>query len=148
VNLLLDTHVWLWSIASPERIHPDVRELIEDEANPVFLSAASGWEIAIKFHIGKLELPEHPRDLIEPRLVRDRIHALPVEHRHAVEVAGLPDHHRDPFDRLLVVQARIENLALVTADPKLEPYEADMVWADRPLPGKDGSPSRSRGRLR
>lgn len=133
MKLLLDTHVWLWSIAAPARIHEDVRRLIEDEANAVYLSAASGWEIAIKFHIGKLRLPEHPRDLIEKRLIRDRIQPLPVEHRHVVEVAGLPDHHRDPFDRLLVVQARIERLRFVTADPRIEPYDVDLIRADRAL---------------
>ena len=131
MRLLLDTHVWLWSIAAPDRIHEDVRRLIEDESNPVYLSAASAWEIAIKFHIGKLDLPEHPRDLIETRLVRDRIQPLPIEHRHVVEVAGLPDHHNDPFDRLLVVQARVEKLALVTVDPRLEPYDVELIRADR-----------------
>ena len=136
MRLLLDTHVWLWVIASPARIHADVRRLLEDEANPVFLSAASSWEIAIKFHVGKLALPAHPREWIEPRLVRDRIHSLPVEHRHTVEVAGLPDHHRDPFDRLLVVQAGLEKMAFVTVDPRIEPYDVEVVWADRPLAGR------------
>jgi PIN domain nuclease of toxin-antitoxin system len=82
---------------------------------------------------GKLRLPMLPRELIGPRLIRDRIQPLPVEHRHAAEVAGLQDHHRDPFERLLVVQARLENLCLVTADRRTEPCDVEIVWADRAL---------------
>lgn len=134
MRLLLDTHVWLWAIVEPGRLHPDVRRALEDEHRPVFLSAASSWEIAIKHRLGKLPLPLPPREFVESRLVRDRIRPLPVEHRHALEVAELPDHHRDPFDRLLVAQARLENLLLVTVDPALEPYDVSLLRADRALP--------------
>jgi PIN domain nuclease of toxin-antitoxin system len=127
--LLLDTQVWLWTLSSPERLRADVRERIAAAEDPVFLSAASSWEIAIKYHLGKLQLPEHPREFIPARLVRDRISPLPIEHAHAVEVAGLPDHHTDPFDRMLVAQCRYEGMALVTADRLLRAYEVDLIWA-------------------
>jgi len=127
--LLLDTHVWLWSIAEPSRLNADLRERLASAIEPVFLSAASSWEIAIKFHIGKLPLPEHPREFIASRLVRDGILMLPIEHAHAVEVAGRPHHHTDPCDRMLVAQSRAKGLALVTGDSKLKPYDVDLVWA-------------------
>lgn len=127
--LLLDTHVWLWMMASPERLNAELRERLGSGVEPLVLSAASSWEIAIKYHLGKLSLPEHPREYVHSRLVRDRIGTLPIEHAHAVEVAGLPDHHSDPFDRLLVAQCRYEGLSLVTADPKLRPYDVDIIWA-------------------
>lgn len=130
MRLLLDTHIWLWTILSPERIRKPVRDRLESGDEALFLSAASAWELAIKYHIGKLALPAHPRDFIAPRLVRDRIASLPVDHAHAVEVAGLPDHHADPFDRLLIAQCKVEGLALVTADRKLAAYDFEVVWAD------------------
>ncbi|GMV43926.1 MAG: hypothetical protein AMXMBFR64_56420 [Myxococcales bacterium] len=129
MRLLLDTHVWLWMLSDPGRIQLDARRLLADDATVLFLSAASAWEIAIKYHLGKLSLPEPPRDFIPRRLVRDRVTPLPVEHHHAVEVAGLPSHHLDPFDRLLVAQALVEDLTLVTTDDKLTPYGARLLRA-------------------
>jgi PIN domain nuclease of toxin-antitoxin system len=126
VRLLLDTHVWLWTLVSPQRIPADTRALLAAPENGLFLSAASSWEIAIKYRLGKLPLPEPPARFIPPRLVRDRIEPLSVEHHHAQAVADLPMHHGDPFDRLLIAQARIEGLVLVTADPKLATYDVEL----------------------
>jgi len=119
---LLDTHVWLWSLVAPQRIPAETRSLLTDPKTELYLSAASSWEIAIKYRLGKLPLPEPPALFIPPRLVRDGILSLAVEHLHAQAVADLPDYHKDPFDRLLLAQAAIENMTLITADVKLKPY--------------------------
>ncbi len=124
---LLDTHVWLWLMTEPERIPADVVGQLHDPRIRVFLSAASTWEIAIKYRLGKLPLPEPPLVFVSRRLSRDRILPLPVEVQHSLLVADLPDHHRDPFDRLLVAQAREESLRLLSADRKLEPYDVELV---------------------
>ena len=91
------------------------------------LSVASSWEIAIKYRLGKLSLPEPAAVFIQPRLTRDGIDSLPIENRHACRVAQLPDHHRDPFDRLLVAVAQLESLTLATTDPALEPYDVPLL---------------------
>lgn len=126
MRFLLDTHVWLWTLLSPQRISADTRALITEPSTGLLLSAASSWEIAIKYRLGKLSLPEPPARFIPPRLVRDGVEPLSVQHHHAQAVADLPEHHRDPFDRLLVAQARIERLTLVTADPKLAAYDVEL----------------------
>ena len=127
MRILLDTHVWLWMLVSPERIGEEARRQIAARENELALSAASSWEMAIKYRLGKLPLPAPPREFILPRLVRDGVIPLPIEHRHAVEVARLPDHHRDPFDRLLVAQARLEKLTVFTADRQLSAYDVPCV---------------------
>lgn len=131
MRLLLDTHVWLWTLVSPERLTSDASSLISDSGTQVFLSAASSWEISIKYRLGRLELPEPPETLIPLRLLRDGLTSLPVDHHHACRVASLPLHHRDPFDRLLIAQAQIENLTLATADPAFQKYDLSLVLAAR-----------------
>jgi PIN domain nuclease of toxin-antitoxin system len=130
--VVLDTHVWLWLVSEPERLAVRVRERLARSDSSLFLSAASSWEIAIKNHHGKLALPRHPREFIAPRLLRDGIQSLPISHAHAAEVAGLPDHHTDPFDRLLVAQCRVEGLALATVDRKLAANDVPLLRADVP----------------
>ena len=131
MRLLLDTHVWLWTLVSPERLSREASELISDAGTQVFLSAASSWEISIKYRLGRLELPEPPETLIPLRLLRDGLTSLPVDHHHTCRVASLPLHHRDPFDRLLIAQAQIENLRLATADPSFQEYELSLIPAGR-----------------
>jgi PIN domain nuclease of toxin-antitoxin system len=122
LRLLLDTHVWLWAIAEPHRLSASARNALLDETNELHLSAASAWEIAIKWRLGRLTLPEPPESFVPGRLVRDGIRSLPVEQHHALGVASLPAHHADPFDRLLVAQALAEGLTVVTADPAFDAY--------------------------
>lgn len=128
MNILLDTHVWLWMLSAPDRIRPGARTYLEDADNVLHLSAASSWEVAIKYRLGKLSLPEPPLTFVPARLLRDGVAALAVEHHHALSVADLPDHHRDPFDRLLIAQARIEGMTLFTADRQLGAYDVDAVF--------------------
>ncbi len=123
MRLLLDTYCWLWMSASPQRFRPEVLELLLDPDTELLLSAASSWEIAVKWALGRLPLPEPPAEYVPRRMEQQGVVGLPVHHRHALHVATLPPHHRDPFDRLLVAQARLEGLVLLTADPLLAAYD-------------------------
>jgi PIN domain nuclease of toxin-antitoxin system len=129
MKILLDTHCWLWWITTPEKLAPEAQRFIGDGQNEIFLSAASSWEIAIKYALGKLPLPENPETFIPPRLARDTIKSLPIHHTHALHVVSLPLHHRDPFDRLLISQAQMECLLLMTVDKQFKSYDVDLIWA-------------------
>jgi len=129
MRFLVDTQCWLWLQASPERLLPEVVSLLEDPANDLLLSAASSWEVAIKYALGKLPLPEPPARYVPARMAASGTRGLAVEHAHALRVAELPTHHRDPFDRLLIAQAQIEKLVLVTVDRQFERYEVRIRLA-------------------
>jgi PIN domain nuclease of toxin-antitoxin system len=129
LRLLLDTHCWLWMVGEPQRLSESSRQLLRDPESDLFFSAASAWEIAIKFAIGRLRLPQPPAVLVEQWMEEDRLNALPILHAHALRAGELPLHHRDPFDRLLIAQAEIEKLTLLTADRELTRYGVDIHWA-------------------
>lgn len=123
-RLLLDTHIFLWWRGQPSRLTEKVRSSIAT-ADIVFVSAASAWEAAIKASMGRLELP----DTIEAGVLASGFEKLLITFSHAEQAAGLPSHHRDPFDRMLVAQARAEDLTLVTHDQLLEAYDVKILWA-------------------
>ena len=125
--LLLDTHVFLWMQTEPERLGP-ARSLPEDDRTELMLSSASSWEIAIKWVLGKLPLPIPPDRYVPDRMQTTAVSALNIGHRHALAVAGLRQHHTDPFDRLLIAQATVEKITFVTADPAIRPYGIDLLW--------------------
>ncbi len=127
MRILLDTQCWLWMAASPERLSARARKLVETTEHELLLSAASAWEIAIKHALGKLRLPEPPARYVPKRLETMRTVPLPIEHGHALRVASLPPHHRDPFDRMLVAQAQIEDLPILTADPVFTRYDVEVI---------------------
>jgi len=129
VTLLLDTHVWLWMLAAPQRIRPDLLVQFGDSRTRLLLSAASAWEIAIKYAMGRLDLPEPPASYVPSRMQRSGVTGLAVQHAHALHVASLEPHHRDPFDRLLVAQAQLEAIPLVTVDPVFDAYDVRIVRA-------------------
>src|ERR687898_404275 len=116
---LVDTHVWLWMQAQPERLRDETRDLAEHTANELLLSAASAWEIAIKYRIGKLRLPEPPTTYVPDRMRRSGTTPLPVEAAHALRTCELPDHHNDPFDRLLIAQAQLLDIPILTVDDQI-----------------------------
>ncbi len=129
MRLLLDTHVWLWWIATPDRLGARARDLIAARENQILLSAVSALEISIKSALGKLTLNE-PAEVFVPRWAeRTRVDALPVDFRHALRAGSLPTHHRDPFDRLLIAQAQVEGVPIVTADRQLSAYAVEIVSA-------------------
>jgi len=126
VRILLDTQVWLWLQASPGRLDRQAFDLVRDAGNSVYLSSASSWEIAIKYALGKLGLPDPPDRYVPERMRRSGVDGIAVDHAHALHVASLPPHHRDPFDRLLIAQAQLEGFVLLTADPSFEPYDVEL----------------------
>ena len=127
MKLLLDTHVWLWWNTEPERLAANARRQIGDVRNEVFLSAASVWEMAVKRRLGKLPLPESVGSYVARRLAADDVRPLPVGVDHAAAVETLEFLHRDPFDRLLIVQARHEGLRLLTIDDQVLAYGSPTV---------------------
>lgn len=129
MRLLLDTQAWLWMVQDPGRLREDLRARLVDPETTILLSAVSAWEIAIKYALGKLPLPAPPRQFVPSRMRRDSVDGLPVTHAHALHVATLPPLHRDPFDRLLVAQAQLEKVPLVTADPQIGRYDVEVLSA-------------------
>lgn len=125
MNLLLDTHALIWVFDGSLALSAQARELIADGRNKVFVSAVTAWEIAIKRSLGKLEL----RGDYRAGLARYRFTPLSVSTEHALAVETLPPHHADPFDRLLIAQARLEDLTLVTRDERFEDYGVRTVRA-------------------
>ena len=128
MRILLDTHVFLWWISDSPRLSAFAREAIADERNEVVFSVVSGWEIVIKAGVGKLELPDTPEKFLTEQISRNDVEVLPMYLRHALRVRALPDHHRDPFDRLLVAQAAVEGVPLVSADPEVSRYPVEALW--------------------
>lgn len=124
MKLLLDTHVLLWWLGE-EPITREARAAIESAKNPVCVSAASAWELGIKIGLGKLEPPER----LSYRLSEERFLPLPVTIEHGLRVGELPPHHKDPFDRLLVAQAQLEGLTIVTRDPRIALYDVETLAA-------------------
>ncbi|MFA5884134.1 MAG: type II toxin-antitoxin system VapC family toxin [Acidimicrobiia bacterium] len=129
MRALLDTSVFIRMADSPDVLARAALELIEDEAVELLLSSASAWEIAIKSSIGKLVLPESPERFVPERMGSMFVDPLPIAHVHALAVASLPPHHRDPFDRLLVAQARVERIPIISSDPVFARYEVELVRA-------------------
>ena len=125
MRLLLDTHVLLWVFLEPNRLPPRVAEAIRTPRNEVYVSAVSTWEIAIKAGLGRVEVPFEE---LETTLADTGVVELPVTIAHTLLVRDLPDHHRDPFDRLLVAQALAEAMTLVTHDHAIRDYAIPTMW--------------------
>lgn len=128
MRVLLDTHAFLWWISDSPELSDAARETIADGRNAPVFSAVSGWEIAVKAGLGKLDLPDSPAEFVNEQLSQNSLEVLPVHLRHALGVYGLPDHHRDPFDRLLISQAVAETLPILTADPEISRYPVETIW--------------------
>jgi PIN domain nuclease of toxin-antitoxin system len=128
MRILLDTHAFLWWITNDHRLSQRSIELISDGSNELLFSAASGWEIAIKAGLGRLDVPDPLDRFVSEHLFRNHIGVLPMQLSHALHVVALPQFHRDPFDRLLVAQARVEGLSLLSSDKVFEDYDVDVLW--------------------
>jgi len=131
VKYLLDTEVWLWMQAHPDRIGTNTVNILTDEQNDLLLSAASAWEIARKFRRGALHMPQAPDRYVPDRLLTSGVTGLPLELSHALRIVRVDDHHEDPVDRLLIAQATIEQIPLITADPRLDAYDIEKIDARR-----------------
>jgi PIN domain nuclease of toxin-antitoxin system len=128
VRLLLDTHTFLWWCAADARLSAAAVQAISDAESEVFVSAVSAWEISIKARLGKLPLPEHPKRFMTQMLARHAFGTLVITPLHALAEHDLPVLHHDPFDRLLIAQARLEGLRLVTNDAEIARYGMPMLW--------------------
>ena len=131
MKCFLDTHVFLWYVEDSPALSQATLKVINDGTNEIFLSHASVWEIAIKYNLGKLELKLNGQSFqgfIEAQIFDNRIELLPIRLSHIALVSQLSQHHRDPFDRLLVAQAQAENLTLISADTALDAYEIQRLW--------------------
>lgn len=131
MRFLLDTSVWLWSVGQPERLNQATSDLLLDPRHELYFSAASIWEIAIKVSLGRLQLPESIHTVIPREALRLGLRPLPINQVHALAVHDLPLLHGDPFDRMLVAQARTEGLILITSDREISEYKVEMQWAGR-----------------
>ena len=128
MNLLLDTHAFLWFIAGNTSLSRKARVAIEDENNRILLSVASLWEIAIKVSLGKIKLSEPFGTLVPEQLTTNGIELLDISVEHTALVATMPFHHHDPFDRLIAAQARVEDLTLISTDEVFDIYEVTRLW--------------------
>lgn len=128
MRALLDTHVFLWWITDDSQLSSRARELISNRNNALYLSAASGWEIMIKARLGRLQLPKNPQRFLSEQLSLNNIESLPIQMSHALHTITLPDHHRDPFDRMLIAQAQLEKMAILSSDQQIAKYEVRVIW--------------------
>jgi PIN domain nuclease of toxin-antitoxin system len=128
MRLLLDTHCFLWLNDRPERLGPMALSACQDPGNPLYLSLVSLWEIEIKQHLGKLALKAPWRQMLSRQQADNGLRTLPISLSHIEQLAQLPMHHRDPFDRMLIAQARVEGMALVSVDGAMASYDVEVVW--------------------
>ena len=127
-NLLLDTHAMLWFFWDDRQLRPCAKSLIEDADNRKLVSIASCWEISIKVGLGKLDLGESSRSFLPREITRNNFEMLPISLSHATMVEGLVHHHHDPFDRLLIAQAMMEDMPLVSSDGIFDLYGISRLW--------------------
>ncbi len=128
MNTLLDTHTFLWWANEPERLSARVRALLENPETTLLLSVVSLWEIQIKVQSGKLKLTIPLKTLVETQQRTNRVQILPVTLAHILALDDLPLHHKDPFDRLLIAQAIVENAVLASVDAVFGQYPVNVVW--------------------
>jgi PIN domain nuclease of toxin-antitoxin system len=128
MRLLLDAHTFLWFVWDDVQLGTNARTVIVDPSNQKLISAATYWEIAIKVSIGKLDLGEPYRGFMHREINRNNFDMLPVSVEHAAVVSSLPFHHRDPFDRLLIAQALVEQMPIVSSDVAFDAYAIARLW--------------------
>lgn len=127
MKVLIDTNVFLWASGVPKTLPERILEILIDPANEIFLSAASAWEIAIKYGKGSLDLPEHPKAFIEKSIAASGIIPLPIKFQDTLSVSNLPPFHKDPFDRLLITQANLNTMKLMSSDATFRKYDVDLI---------------------
>jgi PIN domain nuclease of toxin-antitoxin system len=128
MRILLDTHAFLWLVMDNPRLSARARSIFLDADNDLLISAVTGFEIAVKYALGKLELAQPPREFMENRIRNNALVRLPISLLHTYRLSHLPFHHRDPFDRLLISQAVEEDIPLLSADSAFHPYDVEVIW--------------------
>lgn len=130
MKFLLDTSIFLRSLDGFDQLNKQAQQVFT-EGEEIYLSAASSWEIVVKYGVGKLNLPQAPGKWIPETLTKFSIRALPITVTHTIAVAELPTHHKDPFDRILVAQARSEGMLLMTEDSEVNKYPVEILWCGK-----------------
>ena len=128
MKILLDTHAFLWLVSDDSRLSHKAKAVFLDNNHDLFLSAVSGFEIAVKHGLGKLKLFEPPMDFVRRRIENNNLIELPITMEHATNLQDLPLIHRDPFDRLLISQSMVESIPLLSADKQMNAYPIDCIW--------------------
>jgi PIN domain nuclease of toxin-antitoxin system len=128
MKYLLDTGVLIHNLMAQSKLNRETLELLADYSSELYISAASSWEISIKAGTGKLTLPERPSEFVIRAIQVMSLQSLEITHSHVAALERLPDYHRDPFDRMLIAQARSEELVLLTTDRNFDKYEVETFW--------------------
>jgi PIN domain nuclease of toxin-antitoxin system len=128
MKVLLDTCAFIWLVTDNPKLSELAKEIFLDEDNEILLSAVTGFEIAVKYSLGKLHLTEPPREFVIHRMNANALTELPVSMTHALALQNMPLHHKDPFDRLLVAQAMVNQIPLLSADQQLSAYDIERLW--------------------
>ncbi|NOU22713.1 MAG: type II toxin-antitoxin system VapC family toxin [Methyloglobulus sp.] len=128
MKVLLDTCAFIWLVTDNPKLSELAKEIFLDEDNEILLSAVTGFEIAVKYSLGKLHLTEPPREFVVHRMNANALTELPVSMAHALALQNMPSHHKDPFDRLLVAQAMVNQIPLLSANQQLSAYDIERIW--------------------
>jgi len=128
MKILIDTHAFLWLLTGDSRLSERAREAFLDTEHKIHLSAASFWEITIKISLGKLKLKKAWMETVQKEMKRNLVIWLPIEMPHCEQVTKLPFHHRDPFDRILIAQAMVEGMHVLTNDSHFSDYTIKIIW--------------------
>lgn len=128
---LLDTHIFLWMVTEPEKLSRKIKNIVSDKSNVLYLSVASLWEISLKYSLDKIKVPDYPEKFLLKELQELNINILPISPYEALSVYKLPHIHKDPFDRILIIQAVLNNLVFISNDKVLRKYNLDnlnILW--------------------
>ena len=128
MKLLLDTHTFIWWANEPEKLSEKAVAACQDNSNTLMLSVVSAWEMQIKMQLGKLKINRPIEELIKTQQQANGLQVLPIELAHVFSLSNLPSHHKDPFDRLLIAQAKVEGATLVSVDPVFSSYGVQVLW--------------------
>jgi PIN domain nuclease of toxin-antitoxin system len=128
MKLLLDTHAFIWLDIAQNQLSSSARQALQDPENILYLSLASVWEMQLKTQLGKLQLNASLGDTLASQQQANAVQSLPIDLSHILALSNLPYHHQDPFDRLLIAQAQVETLTIVTNDPKIQLYNISYLW--------------------
>lgn len=128
MDVLLDTSTFIWVIANPKRLSKRAKDICFNEKNVLYFSVISAWEMQIKYQLNKLPLPETPEKIIQSQIIKHDIVVLPVELENIFLLSTLPPIHKDPFDRMLVCQAKTRKMVILTPDPILRKYTVKTIW--------------------
>jgi len=128
MKYLLDTHAFLWFVTDDDKLSSDARSIIKKSNNEVYFSAASAWEMSIKVRLGRLTIEEDLEPFIIKQLAENNFSTLSITIFHSIYTSKLPEIHKDPFDRMIVAQSKVENLSLISRDKNIKKYKVPVVW--------------------